>query len=328
MVGLFAVLSEREAGDEIELLVQRGDEQITLTAVVDEPSNGRPERVFRQAMPLGIIPGDNFGFHMIPEIPLNESTGVRITEVVANSPAGRAGLEEGEVILAVNGEPVRFNGDLTRPIQQSRPGDELTLTIQDVNGDSREVTVTLGEDPSPEREGRAWLGISITPLRDKIDPGIPLPGVPSRPDGDQEDPIVPPRMVLPQFPEGYQTGALIQEVITGSPAEEASLEAGGLILEVNGETLETETDLADAIGALEPGDRVTLTVSEPADTLDNLTAPRVEEVEVTLGENPDESGAAYLGIRFSFVRMRMEREEVPGVPGAPGAWLPQPVPGT
>ncbi|HEX5592841.1 MAG TPA: trypsin-like peptidase domain-containing protein [Solirubrobacterales bacterium] len=88
-------------------------------------------------------------------------------------------------------------------------------------------------------------------------------------------------------------GGLLSEVVAGGPAEEAGLEGGSdklqfqagryrtggdVILQIDGQDIVEENDLARVIAAHKPGDQVTLTV---------LHDDRREKVELTLGERPD-----------------------------------------
>jgi S1-C subfamily serine protease len=88
-------------------------------------------------------------------------------------------------------------------------------------------------------------------------------------------------------------GGLISEVVSGGPAEEAGLEGaddkvqfqagrwrtgGDVILQIDGQDIVEENDLARVIAAHKPGDEVTLTI---------LHDDRREKVELTLGERPD-----------------------------------------
>jgi S1-C subfamily serine protease len=67
--------------------------------------------------------------------------------VFPDSPAARAGIREGDVIVAVNGERVGESRDLSMLVLPHAPGDEITLRI--LRRDSaREVTVTLGTLPA------------------------------------------------------------------------------------------------------------------------------------------------------------------------------------
>lgn len=111
-----------------------------------------------------------------------------------------------------------------------------------------------------------------------------------------------PRIPTPVFPEAPEvprfqlprvigvTGAMLQEVISGSPAEEAGLQIGDVITAVDGTPIDQNHRLVDVVGLYKPGDRVTLTVWRVGDTT---------TMRVTLGENPDNAGKAYLGVRYT-----------------------------
>lgn len=79
---------------------------------------------------------------VVEEIPDASATVVR--DVLAGSPAAAAGLQVGDVIDSVNGEPSASANELRRSIQQSSPGDELVLTVSR-DGDRRIIIATLGE---------------------------------------------------------------------------------------------------------------------------------------------------------------------------------------
>ncbi len=84
--------------------------------------------------------------------------GARIEEVVGESPAFEAGLAEGDVITAVEGDSVNGPLALSDAVTTQKPGDEVTLTILDPDsGQEREITVTLGVHP--DKEETAYLGV-------------------------------------------------------------------------------------------------------------------------------------------------------------------------
>ena len=64
--------------------------------------------------------------------------------VVPGGPADQAGVEDGDVITAVDGDRVRSGDELIVKIRSHRPGDELTLTVER-GGEDLELVVTLGE---------------------------------------------------------------------------------------------------------------------------------------------------------------------------------------
>lgn len=90
------------------------------------------------------------------------------------------------------------------------------------------------------------------------------------------------------------TGALIVEVVPDGPAERAGLREGDWIVAVEGKALDAENDLATLIGRQAPGDEVTLEVA----ALGRRMGQETRKLTVTLGENPDDEGAAYLGVQF------------------------------
>ncbi|MBL8056087.1 MAG: PDZ domain-containing protein [Anaerolineales bacterium] len=97
-------------------------------------------------------------------------------------------------------------------------------------------------------------------------------------------------------------GTMLFAVVPGSPAEKAGLRAGDEILAVDGQEPTGEQTLADLIGAHQPGDSVTLQVARPGEA--------AHEVTVTLGEDPDQAGHAYLGVHF-FPGLRVEAGGLP-----------------
>ncbi len=77
---------------------------------------------------------------------LSRSSGLLIAEVAPNSPAAAAGLQQGDIIVKVNGEEITDSAGLAALIRDMRPGDKVELVI-DRNGTEQTVTVTLAERP-------------------------------------------------------------------------------------------------------------------------------------------------------------------------------------
>jgi len=98
----------------------------------------------------------------LPEVPL--SGGAIVTQVVEDSPADRAGIREGDLILAVDDVQIDEQNSLRRLISRRAPGDRVVITLWR-QGSDRQVTLRLGEHP--DQEGVAYLGVfyEMLPVR-------------------------------------------------------------------------------------------------------------------------------------------------------------------
>jgi putative serine protease PepD len=74
-------------------------------------------------------------------------TGAEVSTVKADTPASKAGLKAGDVITAIDGDPVESADDLTAKINAHKPSQKVTLTVKR-DGKSLSVDVTLGVRPS------------------------------------------------------------------------------------------------------------------------------------------------------------------------------------
>ena len=105
--------------------------------------------------------------------------------------------------------------------------------------------------------------------------------------------VIPDAAATPQTPImpnlRNQNGALVREVVAGTPAADAGLRMGDIITAVDDLPLDRNHRLVDVIAGYKPGDRVTLKVQRGMQT---------RTVEVTLGENPEDRTRPFLGIYY------------------------------
>ena len=276
-VDLVRYLQDLQPGDEVELTVLHGDDERTLAATVGE-RDGEPY--------LGLVPCRDFTAEVSLAI---GKPGAVIVEVMPDSPAEEAGLGEGDVIVAVDGQELGVECALADLLSEHEPGDTVTLEIERPGEEPRELSLELGEHP--EEEDVAYLGVRYRCLPHvAIMRGERLPLDEFRRFRPEEWPFV--------LPQGeFERGAIVRSVSEDSPASEAGLERGDVITAIDGEPVEGAQAVTDAIAEREPGDTMTLTVYRADDGEEH-------EIEVTLGEHPSEEGKAYLGVSLGgFLRM-------------------------
>ena len=105
----------------------------------------------------------------VPQFPrLRGIGGALLREVVADSPAQKAGLKIGDVITAVDGVPLDENHRLADIIGQYQPGDKITLEVLRM-GKTVTLKATLGENP--DSNGQPYLGVRYTDLAPGAEPG-------------------------------------------------------------------------------------------------------------------------------------------------------------
>ncbi len=160
---------------------------------------------------------------------LDHPYGALITEVQKDSPADRAGLKDGDLILEVDGKPVHSVQHLRILISSRRPGTTVTLTVVGPDGKRRQVDVTLGEFPT----------------------GRPVSGPPANeiPEESREMTwrgmrLVDGRSAQAQSMLGSVVeGVVVLEVDRDSPAGEAGLAPGDVIEKVQGIPIQSLKDL-------------------------------------------------------------------------------------
>jgi len=273
-----AFLADRKPGDSVAVAVLRGDATRTFSVTLGDQDGRAYLGVSLAADPMG--PG-----RRLPGAPRLEikpglearkivtgppiGPGAMIVEVLTDTPAAKAGLAAGDVISAVNGVTVDLSNTLAVLIGQHKPGERVTLDVLGPNRQSRAVTVTLGANP--DDASKAYLGVQYTfagPMWGRR----ALPNMPR----------------LPRPP--VSTEIVVRSVVTGSPAAAAGLKVDDVILSLDGDKIGNPSAFVDAIGRRKPGDAIVLEVKRGNESL---------KVSVTLGENPDKKGVAYLGVSLA-----------------------------
>ena len=105
-----------------------------VRAIADRDARLTPVRVTRTA-PVATGGGRDVYLGSIPDMSAPETPGVRLTGVRAESPADRAGLKAGDVIVEFDGKTVKDLYEYTDALQAKKPGDTVTIVVlRDVCG--------------------------------------------------------------------------------------------------------------------------------------------------------------------------------------------------
>ncbi len=189
----------------------------------------------------------------------------QVGQVVEGSAADRAGIEEGDVIVAVDGRPLRNALQLSTLIGSRRPGDEVDITVVR-DGQERSFEVTLQAPEAAEDEAS----------REAADPPAAEGALATELGFEYGDLTPQVRQRLGVQP-GLQ-GVVVQQVDPASDAyREANLRPGQIIVEVDGQAVRSAADLERAYRGAEAGADLILRVLQPdgaSSFLTALTKPR------------------------------------------------------
>src|SRR3954452_4411863 len=163
---------------------------------------------------------------------MKKAEGALVAEPQANGPAAKAGIQSGDVITGVNGEPVKDAKELARTIGGLAPGNAVKLNVLQ-KGQDKVVNLTLGQLPNTveakadtDKEDKGSLSKG---------PGVPNLGL-----------TVPPANSVAG---AGKEGVVVTEVDPKSAAAERGFKEGDVILEVAGKNVTTAGEVRVAIDA-------------------------------------------------------------------------------
>jgi serine protease Do len=164
---------------------------------------------------------------------MNKAEGALISGVDPDAPGSKAGLKTGDVITELDGKPVTDAGQLQMTVGQKRPGDTIHLQVmRDSKPMSIAVTLeALGGDKGTEiagsEHGKGRWGLSLADLTPEVRNEV------------QVQPSV--------------HGAVVEDVKPGSPADNAGLQRGDVIMEVNRQSTKSAADVAQVLSSVPNG---------------------------------------------------------------------------
>ncbi len=212
------------------------------------------------------VSNENFGKYGLSGV-----RGVAVEKVLEGSPAERAGIQAGDVIVRVNSDDITSTQKLTRLIGEISPDHTARVTVFR-GGSERELSVTIGKRPAPKFDEAGLFGRLAQVPRAPGSPEVPgiegLPRIPLAPGepgviyfgsgrriGIGLTPLT--KELAEHF--GVESGAMVNSVGKDSPAARSGIRVGDIIVEADGKAVKGEVDVIRAIGAKKEGS-ISLTI--------------------------------------------------------------------
>jgi serine protease Do len=166
---------------------------------------------------------------------LKEGRGALVADVMKGSPAERAGIKTGDVIVAFNNKEIKDSSDLPALVARVAPGTTVPLKVM---RDGKEISLSIGVGEMKENEvaassAKGGLGLAVQPVTPEIAQSLGLERA---------------------------EGLVITEVTPGSAADEAGLRAGDLISQINRRPVKNLADYNREMAGSEKGKSVLLLV--------------------------------------------------------------------
>jgi serine protease Do len=232
---------------------------------------------------LGVDTSDITPDRLAP-LHLKDESGVEITMVDEDAPAGKAGLKEHDVILTLNGEKVASVEQLRRMIRETPSGRVIALGISR-NGQPMTVKVQLADRKN---------SYSYFVKPDGKEFHFEMPPMPQLPDFDVPVSVVMVHSSLrsglmvenltPQLGDYFGVrngqGVLVRSVEKGSRAEKAGFRAGDVIIKINGEPVHDSSDFSHALRSGKNNSATVNVLRDRKEQTITLTLPERKESEL------------------------------------------------
>ncbi|HEX3663092.1 MAG TPA: Do family serine endopeptidase [Acidobacteriaceae bacterium] len=164
---------------------------------------------------------------------VQKTTGAVVADVTPDSPGSKAGLKSGDVITQLNGNPVTDAGELQMKTSETQPGTTIHLTVTR-DGKTQNLPVTLDSMPNSKTQeiaqngnGKGRWGMGLATLTPDVRQQI-------------------------QAPPSVQ-GAVVEQVRPGSPADDAGLQRGDVIVSIDRKPTPNAADVAQQLSSIPQG---------------------------------------------------------------------------
>jgi serine protease Do len=170
---------------------------------------------------------------------LKEEEGSLVSQVYEGSPAEKAGLKAGDIVVDIDGSKIKNSQDVVREVLKKKVGQRIELDILREGKQIKIPVITekMPSEPSERKAGQSemkeWFGLRVRPITPEIAKQLGL---------------------------AKAEGVVITGVESGSVAQEVGLREGDMILEVNRQKIRNEEDYQSAMGEVKPDKGVLLLI--------------------------------------------------------------------
>jgi serine protease Do len=160
---------------------------------------------------------------------LQDATGAIVTQVTPESPGANAGLKSGDIIRQIDGQPVPNSSALQMAVNERTPGTTISVQILR-DGKPETLSIKLGEfhansevagNASSPSEQRGKLGLAVSDLSPDLRQQLSVPS--------------------------NVQGVAVEQVRPASPAEDAGLQPGDVIVQVNRQPVQSAQSFAEKV---------------------------------------------------------------------------------
>jgi serine protease Do len=178
---------------------------------------------------------------------LSEARGALVQAVEPGKPADKAGIRHGDIVVAIDGKPIRNNRELIDYISYLPVGSEVKIDVIR-EGKHQILTAKTAERPD-EADDENEETEAVEPTRNKL--------------GMSVQNLTPEMRRVYALPENV-TGVVVTDVKNVSPAGEANINEGDVISEVQGQRVTNVDEFRAIIDRVRSGQRVRMYVTTPA----------------------------------------------------------------
>lgn len=211
-----------------------------------------------------------------------DDLGVFLLEVSEESPAAKAGLKEGDILIRYAGIPILGTAQFTDLVRGTSPGRTITVEILR-KGAVATLQVTVSKRKMERESPRDFYREFNLPVPEAAPRSFRFFTMPDKPRlGIYYEDLTEQLGQYFGVPEGK--GVLVTSVVKDSPADKAGMVAGDVIVDIQGKKIEDSRDLMSALADVESGAALKIRIVRKGKALDiTVTFPEEKEEKPTRG---------------------------------------------